>query len=132
MKLRQCIIVFAFSLLLPGCASWRTPSQSEMAKVPVVRFGDVAPSKDFVIYYPAGTSLPVTASISGTLFSQSDKATLHVTLKRDLYVYGKWVSFDGKKWVAGRKAIDDEFDLRLPGGETGSNPGMLGLDLNLK
>ncbi len=130
--MKRLLIAFA-ALFLSGCASWMAPSESSMAQVPVVRFGDAAPaSKDFVVLYPAGTSLPVTASLGGTLMSQPDKTTLHVALKRDVYVYKHWVSFDGKKWEYGRHAFDGKFELRLPGTETGSNPGVLGLEFNLK
>ncbi len=131
-RIQHLLIIMAASSLI-GCASWMAPSESHMAKIPTVRFGQAAPpGNDFVMLYPAGTPLPVDASLGGTLMAQPDKATLHVTLKRDVYVYKHWVSFDGKKWEYGRHAFDGKFDFRLPGTETGSNPGRLGLEFNLK
>ncbi len=133
MRLLRYAITAITALSMLGCASWMAPSERDLAKIPVVRFGEPAPAgKDFVMLYPAGTPLPVIASVGGTLMSQPDKATLHVTLNRDVYVYRHWISFDGKKWVYGRRALDGKFDLRLPGTETGSNPGVLGVELNLK
>ncbi len=82
--------------------------------------------------YPAGTPLPVIASLGGTLMSQGDKTTLHVTLKQDVYVYKRWVSFDGKNWQYYRHAISGKFDIKFPGMENGSNPGALGLEFNTR
>ncbi len=133
MKLSISIVAALVAMSLAGCASWLAPSESDMARVPVVRFGDAAPGgKEFVMLYPAGTPLPVVASVSGTLMSQPDKATLHVTLNRDVYVYKHWISFDGKKWEYGRHAFKGRFDLKLPGMETGSNPGLWGVEFNVK
>ncbi len=126
--MKRLLIALA-GLFLVGCASWMAPS----TQVPVVRFGEPAPAgKDFVLLYPAGTPLPVNAYLGGTLMSQPDKATLHVTLKRDVYVYNHLVSFDGKKWVYSHHALDDKFEFKLPGTETGSNPGAMGVEFNLK
>ncbi len=129
MKRLQYLLIGIAAISLFGCASWMAPS----ANVPTIRFGETAPpGKDFVMLYPAGTPLPVDAFVGGTLMSQPDKTTLHVTLKRDVYVYKHLVSFDGRNWEYGRHALDGKFDFKLPGMETGSNHGVLGLDLNLK
>lgn len=129
MKSFQQFIIAVAGLSLIGCASWMAPS----TEVPVVRFGSAAPvDKEFVVLYPAGTPLPMVASVSGTLMDQSDKATLHVILKHDVYVYKRMVSFDGKDWKYGRHAVDGKFEIKLPGMENGSNPGVLGLEFNTK
>ncbi len=133
MKIFQHLVVAIAGLSLFGCANLMAPSEKSMAQVPVVRFGNPAPAnKEFVVMYPAGTPLPVVASVGGTLMEQSDKATLHATLKRDVYVYKHWVSFDGKTWKYGRYLVDGKFDIKLPGMENGSNPGALGLEFNTK
>jgi hypothetical protein len=133
MKLLKQMFVIIGCLSMFGCSTWMAPSERELAQVPKVRFGETAPAgKKFVLIYPAGTPLPVVASVGGTLMNQTDKATLHVTLKRDLYVYGHWVSFDGKKWEYGHHAVDGKFDFQLPGLENGSNPGALGVIFNSK
>jgi hypothetical protein len=133
MKLFQKAIITITGLSMFGCCSWMAPSERELAQVPTVHFGEAAPAgKKFVLVYPAGTPLPIVASVGGTLMDQADKTTMHVTLKRDVYVYGHWVSFDGKKWEYGHHAVDGKFDFRLPGMENGSNPGTLGAVFNLK
>lgn len=133
MKTLQQFLIAIAGLSLIGCASWMAPSEKSMAQVPVVRFGSPAPAgKEFVVMYPAGTPLPVIASVGGTLMAQGDKATLQPVLKRDVYVYKHWVSFDGKHWEYGRHAVGGKFDIRLPGMEDGSNPGALGLEFNAK
>lgn len=133
MKILQRSVVAIAGLSLIGCASWMAPSEKSMEQVPVVRFGSPAPAnKEFVVMYPAGTPLPVVASLGGTLMEQGDKATLHVTLKRDVYLYKRWVSFDGKTWKYGRHQVDGKFEIKLPGMENGSNPGVLGLEFNTK
>ncbi len=133
MKSFQQILIVMLGLSLIGCASWMAPSEKSMAQVPVVRFGNPAPAgKEFVVMYPAGTPLPIVASVGGTLMDQGDKATLHVTLKRDVYVYRRWVSFDGKNWKYGHHAVDGKFEIKLPGMENGSNPGALGLEFDAR
>lgn len=133
MKLLQQVVVAVAGLSMIGCASWMAPSEKEMAQVPTVRFGDMAPAgKEFVVLFPAGTPLPIVASASGTLMDKADKATLNVTLKRDVYVYRHWVSFDGKTWQYGRHAISGKFEFKLPGVENGNNPGAIGVEFDLK
>ena len=133
MRSFQQLVVAITGLSLIGCASCMAPSASSMERVPVVRFGSQAPAdKEFVVMYPAGTPLPIVASVGGTLMDQKDKATLHVTLKQDVYVYKHWVSFDGKSWKYGRHAIEGKFEIKLPGMENGSNPGSLGLQFDTK
>lgn len=133
MKSFQQVVIAIAALSLIGCASWMAPSEKDMAQVPVVRFGSTAPAgKEFVVMYPAGTPLPVVASVGGTLMDQGDKATLRVTLKQNVYVYKRWVSFDGKNWKYARHAVKGKFDIKLPGTENGSNAGALGLEFNTK
>jgi hypothetical protein len=125
--------ILASSILVAGCASLATPSSQGMAQVPVVRFGDKAP-KDikFVTLYPAGINLPIVTSVKGSLFDKTDESTLIVTLKKDLYTYENWVSFDGKTWVASNKSITGEVKMTLPGQLDGQNTGTLGAEFNLK
>ena len=133
MKLQSHAVIVAAGFSLLGCASLAPPKAEDMTQVPTVRFGDSAPAgKDFVAYFPAGAPLPVVASIGGTLFDQKAKEILHVTLKRDVYVFKQWVSFDGKSWVSRQDAIDGKFEIRLPGVEDGKNPGAMKTEFNLK
>lgn len=123
--------VLAASLV--GCSGMTPPSTTDMAKITTVRFGDDAPvGKEFAILYPAGMPLPVLATVNGSLFAQSDQATLHVTLKNDVYAYKQWVSFDGRTWQRSDTLIGGKFEMNVPGTLDGKNPGKLGAEFNVK
>lgn len=125
--------IAASTLLLSGCAGLGAPGSDEMARIPTIRFGEAAPAgKDFVLHYPAGSPLPVVTSVSGSLFEQTGKASLDVRLKRDVFVYRKWVSFDGKSWLAGNEAVSGKIELKLPGEADGQAPGRLSAEFNQK
>lgn len=130
MKTLALCSMSALSLTLGACASLPPPPTGE---TPVVRYGDAAPAgKEFILLYPAGASLPVTAYVDGDLLSTTAKETLAVTLKRDVYLKGPWLSFDGKNWVRGRDAVTSKIDFALPGIEDGRAPGRLGAEFKLK
>ena len=98
-----------------------------MANVPIVKFGETAQVKanEFILHYPAGTPLPVMAAVRGDLLEKTDQANLTVTLKKDIYLYRNWVSFDGKTWLDGEKTINSQFKIDLPGLKDGQNVGDL-------
>lgn len=126
-------LIATAALSLSGCASLFTPSAESMAKLPVVRFGEKAPAKqDYVTYLPAHTPLPVDASVQGTLFDQSAMAHMTVTLKKGVYLYKQWVSFDDKTWVRGDHVIAGTFVIAIPGTKGGDNPGEMKAEFNLK
>ncbi len=128
MKTRFCRLLplglGAVTLVLCGCAGLNAPGKEEMAQIPTIRFGDAAPAgKDFVLHYPAGSTLPVVTSVNGSLFEQAENATLNVRLNRDVFVYRKWGSFDGKSWLPGNEAVSGKIELKLPGEMDGQAPG---------
>lgn len=125
------------ALFLSACASLGGPSQEEIARLPVVRFGSPAPTDgNFVLYYPAGVDLPVIAKIDGSLFSKPDQAKLNVQIKQDIYVYRNLISFDGKTWSNGQDKVGGKFWLALPGDKDGKrdgkSPGELAAEFNLR
>ncbi|SBP87164.1 hypothetical protein [Thiomonas delicata] len=123
----------AATLSLSGCAGLVLPSADSMAKLPVVRFGEQAPAhKEYVLFLPANTPLPVDASVEGTLLEKTAKASMTVTLKKGIYIYKRWVSFDDKTWVAGQDAVAGKFLITIPGEKTGANPGVMSAEFNLK
>lgn len=131
MKSASSIALIA--LALAGCSGMTPPNANEMAGIPTIRFGDEAPAgKEFATYYPAGIPLPVSASVTGTLLAQNAQTTLHVTLKRDVYVFRNWASFDGKTWQRSDKLVGGKFEIEIPGVRDGKNPGKLGAEFNLK
>jgi hypothetical protein len=118
------------ALALGACASLPPPPAADL---PVVRYGDTAPAgKEFILHYPAGAKLPVAVAVSGSLLDTSAKETLSVSLKRDVYMKGPWVSFDGKTWIPGHDAVTGKIDFALPGVDDGRSPGRLGAEFNLK
>ncbi|NOT64576.1 MAG: hypothetical protein HOP06_00750 [Methylotenera sp.] len=124
-------VLISAIISMSGCASLTTPSAQSLSQVPVVKFGEAAPS-DHITLYPAGASLPVLTSVKGSLFEKTDESTLNVTLKKNLYVYKQWVSFDGKSWMTGNKAITGNILMTLPGEKNGQDAGTLSAEFNLK
>lgn len=121
--LRRLFPAAALCLPLLGACAGLPPTAEEMAKVPVVRFGQPAPANgDFVLHYPAGAKLPVVASVTGSLLSRTDEKTLEVSPVRDIYLYRQWISFDGRTWQPGDGATANRIDLNLPG-KDGTAPG---------
>lgn len=131
---RYVCTAFAVSLLtLTGCASLTPPTAQSLIKTPVVRFGEHAPeNQPFVLWYPAGVDIPVQASVSGTLLETADAHTLNVRLKRDVYIYQQWVSFDGKSWEQSNHVVDGKLLFSLPGELDGISPGTLSTEFNLR
>lgn len=122
-----------FASTLTGCAGLTPPNAKDMTQITNVRYGENAPNgKEFIIFYPAGVALPIVASVNGTLLAQEDQATLHVTLKRDIYVFKQWVSFDGQRWQSSRDLLSSNFAIEIPGIRDGKNPGKLHAEFNLK
>ena len=124
MKLARILITATICAVLSACAGM-PPSAAEIAKVPQIQFGQPLPEGDnYVLHFPAGTPLPVSAVVDGNLFEHAGQATFHVTLKRDVYVYRRFASFDGQNWQSTRKLIDTHMELQIPQ-KDGSNAGML-------
>jgi hypothetical protein len=133
MKLTTPAALTLIAISLVGCSGMMPPKAKDMAQIPVIRFGDDAPTnKEFVLLYPAGMSLPVSASVSGTLLAQSDSTTLHVATKQDVYAYKQWVSLDGKTWQRSDKVIAGKYEIYVPGMPDGKTPGKLSAEFNLK
>lgn len=133
MKLFIYTGIIAAGLFLGGCASLIPPKPEDLAEKPVVRFGETAPTgKEFVTFYPAGAPLPVVATVDGTLLERKVSSSMQVVLKRDVYLYREWVSFDGKNWVSSQDAVGGKFLIDLPGVKDGKNPGAMSAEFNLK
>jgi hypothetical protein len=125
------------ALLLSACASLGSPSPEEIARLPVVRYGQPAPADgNFVLLYPAGVDLPVVAKVDGSLFARTDRTTLKVQIKQDVYTYRDLVSFDGKTWSHGPSKIGGKFSFTLPGEQDGKrdgqSPGEMAAEFNLR
>lgn len=130
MRVSTMICALSLTALLGGCAV--PPSGDDMARLPVVTFGETAPSTDFVLHYKAGQPLPVSASVTGTFLDRTAQQTLTVTTKRDIWVYKQWASLDGKSWVKGTDLVSGVFAITLPGQKTGNEPGGLAARFDAK
>lgn len=131
MKLARILIAATTCAVLTACAGL-PPSVAEIAKVPQIQFGQPLPEGDnYVLHFPAGTPLPVSTVVDGNLFEHDGQATLHVTLKRDMYVYRQFASFDGQNWQPARKLVDTHLELQIPQND-GSNAGKLHVKMDQK
>jgi hypothetical protein len=126
--------LLAATATLAGCTGLMPPpSADEMAKIPVVRYGETASaSGDYVLLYPAGAPLPVVASVSGSLLAKPGLARMEVATNRDVYAYKSWLSFDGKTWMPSDKAVGGEFAITLPGETDSKAPGTMSARFDLK
>ncbi len=87
------------ALALTACANLGKPGADELARLPVVRFGEAAPAgQPFILHYPAGAPLPVEARIHGSLLQEEARGVLTVRTKQDLYTYKHWASLDGARF----------------------------------
>lgn len=123
-------------LLLSGCAAFG-PTPEEIARLPVVRYGQPVPADgNFVLLYPADADLPVIARVDGSLFAKTDRTTLKVRIKQDVYTYRDLVSFDGKTWSRSQDKLTGTFNFTLPGWkdgkQDGQNAGQMAAEFNLK
>lgn len=115
-----------------GCASLQRPTAEALSAVPVVQFGeDIPTSGDFILYFPAGKPIPVVASIKGSALSKEAENTLNVTLKKDIYAYKQWVSFDRKNWQQAEQVLAVKGEIIIPGPEH-PKPGLMRLQIDLK
>lgn len=131
--MHRLALVTLAAVLLPGCAALTRPSDAEMARLPVVRYGDAAPSgQPYILHYPAGVPLPVEARVHGTLMEQDTRSTLQVSIRKDLYTYKQWASLDGKTWCPATDLIGGHFQFVVPGDGDSRAPGVMRAEFNLK
>jgi hypothetical protein len=107
-------LTLAVLLQLGGCAS--LPSPETLRDLPVVKFGDPVPAgRDYILFFPPDTPIPLTTSVKGNIFAKEAEQQLQVTLRRGIYAYKSWISYDRATWRVGREAIKGDVEVRLPG-----------------
>jgi hypothetical protein len=105
----------ACALLVAGCASVQPPSAEELSKLPVVQFGEPVPAgKDYILFFPADKPIPTNVAIKGSIFAQEAEQRLDVTLRKGIYAYKNWISFDRVTWRSGQQAIKTDIRVVLP------------------
>lgn len=101
--IRLLFLVIALSAY--GCATTSLPDSASISALPVIELGQKAPdNKEYRLLLRAGKNIPVTLTLSGSLLADERKVSTEVQIKRDVYLYKKWSSFDGKTW--GKKNIN--------------------------
>ncbi len=131
MKLAYIMIAATTCAALTACAGL-PPSKAEIDKAPHIQFGQPLPEgNSYVLHFPAGTPLPVSTRVDGSLFEHDGQATFNVTLKRDVYTYRQFASFDGQNWQPVRSLIQTQLELQIPQ-KNGSNAGMLHVKMDQK
>ena len=117
---------------LSGCATTRVPTADALATLPVVTFGDPAPNHlEYVLYFPAGKPIPSETFVRGNALVRDAEGRLDVALKRDLYVYKGWASFDKKEWRPDRELITVAVLVKVPS-PVHPRAGQLGVQIDFK
>ena len=103
-------------LVASGCASMQQPSAETLSRVPVVQFGEAVPAGgDYILFFPANKPIPTNVAIKGSIFAREAEQRLDVTLRRDIYVYRNWISYDRVTWRDGQQAIKTDVQVVIPG-----------------
>src|ERR1041385_4912703 len=114
MTMRIFRAVSACAFLLGGCASVQ-PSAEELSKLPLVQFGEPVPAgSDYVLFFPADKPIPVNVAVKGSLFAREAEQRLDVTLRKGIYSYKNWVSYDRLTWRNSQDVIKSDFQIMLP------------------
>jgi hypothetical protein len=113
MKLLRSVGVCAL-LVAAGCAT-QPPSADALSKLPVVQFGEAVPAGgEYILFFPADKPIPVNVAVKGSLFAREAEQRLDVTLRRGIYTYRNWVSYDRVTWRDGPEVIKSDFRIMIP------------------
>jgi hypothetical protein len=104
-----------YCLLTAALAAASPPSFAELAKIPVIRFGEPVPKSDYILMFPAGQPITISVAFEGSLFTKGASAELAVAPTRELFVFRDWASLDGVKWVPRGELIKSDVLLKIPG-----------------
>jgi len=116
---------------LAGCAL-QPPTAEALAAVPIIEFGDKAPNNsEFVLHFPAGKAIPIVTSITGSALAETAETTAQVSLKKDIYAYKEWVSFDGRDWQKGDSVLNIIADIKIPSVQH-PEPGLVKIQVDFK
>jgi hypothetical protein len=114
---KRTLMGAALILALSGCASMLPPSQDKLASLPVVEFPATPPAGEFILKLPAGKPIPTRVLIEGSALASGADQTLNASLPRDLYIYHRWASEDGKNWKPVNDLLDIKIAISLPSDE---------------
>jgi hypothetical protein len=117
---------------LAGCAGMQKPTTEKLTAMPIVEFGQPVPvGNEFILHFAASQPIPTNVAIKGTLFEETAEQTLNVKLRRDIYVYKQWVSYDSVTWRDGQEVIQSNIQLKIPGHQH-PKPGIITVQMDEK
>ncbi|MEA5114251.1 MAG: hypothetical protein VB050_09495 [Geobacteraceae bacterium] len=131
--MKSALLIILFCLISTGFAAEAAgpvPSYDDLAKLPVIRFGDPITDKDYILLFEPGQPINFTIAIEGTLFSQPATADVTLTTSRPVFVYREWASLDGRKWVLRSDLIKSDVEAKIPGYNY-PKPGILKVRMDL-
>ena len=113
--IKNVVAALIFSLLSAGIAAASPPTYEQLAKFPVIRFGEHVPEGDYILMFPAGQPITISVSVEGSLFTKPAGAELAVIPTREYFVFRDWASLDGVTWVPRGELIKSDVLLKIPG-----------------
>lgn len=100
MKYRYLAYLLA-PAIIAACAT--QPGADLATRIPVVEIGQPKPAdKEYILLVKAGRDYPVQMNVDGSFLAKTGAAETTVSVKRDVYLYKHWTSFDGKTWERGK------------------------------
>lgn len=130
MNLKTTLLA-ASLLALTGCAGLTPPPADKLAALPVVTYPDTPPAGDYIYRLPAGKPINLRLLVDGNALDNAVEQNLNASLKRDLYLYKRWASDDGKHWRDARQAVGVNLTLSLPSYDA-PKPGEMHLTIERK
>jgi hypothetical protein len=113
MKIFRAVSACAL-LAAAGCAT-QPPSAEQLSGLPVVQFGEAVPAGvDYILFFPPDMPIPVNVAVKGSIFAREAEQRLDVTLRRGIYTYRNWVSYDRVTWRNGPEVIKSDFRIMIP------------------
>jgi hypothetical protein len=128
--MKGAIAAVLFCLLSAGVATAASPSYENLAKLPVIEFGEPVPSGDYILLFPAGKPVTISVSIEGSLFSRTAATELTVAPSKQIMVFKEWASLDGVNWVPRGELIRSDVLVKIPG-YNHPHPGQLKVQMDL-
>lgn len=113
----RVVVIAVVAACLSGCAATLPQSENKLASLPVVEFPATPPAGEFILKLPAGKPIPTRVLIEGSALASGADQVLNASLPRDLYVYQRWVSDDGKTWRPASDVLDIKANIALPSTE---------------
>jgi hypothetical protein len=131
MIMKSVVSAIIFLLLASIVATAAPPSYEELAKIPVIRFGESVPDGDYILFFPAGMPIPISVSVAGSLFARDARSELVVTPAREFFIFQDWASLDGVTWLPRGELIKSDVVMKIPG-YNHPLPGILKIRMDLK